>query len=62
MHFVEVDIEEYPDLTMQSSVAGTPTVQVMNLKNRAEGEEVITLRGVKKGSEYKAQIIEALDG
>lgn len=61
MHFVEIDIEEYPDLTMQSSVAGTPTVQVMNLKNRAEGEEVITLRGVKKGSEYKSQIIEALD-
>ncbi|KAM3574673.1 hypothetical protein VYU27_003399 [Nannochloropsis oceanica] len=61
VHFVEIDIEEYPDLTMQSSVAGTPTVQVMNLKNRAEGEEVITLRGVKKGSEYKSQIIEALD-
>jgi hypothetical protein len=43
-------------------VAGTPTVQLVNLKNRAEGEEVVTLRGVKKGSEYKAQIEEALGG
>ena len=62
MHYVEIDIEEYPDLTLQSSVAGTPTVQIVNLRNRAEGEEVVTLRGVKKGSEYKAQILESLDG
>ncbi|TFJ84149.1 hypothetical protein NSK_004622 [Nannochloropsis salina CCMP1776] len=62
VHFVEIDIEEHPDLTLQSSVAGTPTVQLVNLKNRAEGEEVVTLRGVKKGSEYKAQIEEALGG
>jgi hypothetical protein len=62
VHYVEIDIEEYADLTMQSGVAGTPTVQIVNLKNRAEGEEVVTLRGVKKGSEYKAHIVEALDG
>ena len=28
VHFVEIDIEESPDFTMESSVAGTPTVQV----------------------------------
>lgn len=28
MNFVEVDIEDSPDLTLQSGIAGTPTVQV----------------------------------
>lgn len=28
MNFVEIDIEESPDLTLQSGIAGTPTVQL----------------------------------
>ncbi len=56
VHYVEVDIEEHPELTLQSSVAGTPTVQIY------QGEEVFTtLRGVKKTSEYKSEIQKALD-
>lgn len=56
VHYVEVDIEEHPELTLQSSVAGTPTVQIY-----AAQELLTTLRGVKKSSEYKAEIERALD-
>jgi thioredoxin reductase (NADPH) len=57
VHYVEIDIEDYPDLTLQSSVAGTPTVQIYR------GEELhITLRGVKKSSEYKSEIEKTLEG
>jgi thioredoxin reductase (NADPH) len=56
VHYVEIDIEEFPELTLQSSVAGTPTVQIYT------GSELLTtLRGVKKSSEYKSEIEKALD-
>ena len=35
VHYVEIDIEEYPELTLQSSVAGTPTVQIYQGEVRA---------------------------
>lgn len=56
MHYVEIDIEEFPDLTQNSSVAGTPTVQIY----KAE-ELFTTLRGVKKSSQYKSEIEKAME-
>jgi len=34
VHFVEIDIEESADFTMESSVAGTPTVQIYDKEVR----------------------------
>ncbi len=53
---MEIDIEEFPDLTQNSSVAGTPTVQIY----KAE-ELFTTLRGVKKSSQYKSEIEKAME-
>jgi hypothetical protein len=37
VHFVEVDIEEAPELTLNSGIAGTPTVQIYQREVRGQG-------------------------
>merc|ERR1712070_1033267 len=45
--FLEIDIEESYDLTVEREVVGTPTVHVYHNK-----EQVTILRGIKKKTEY----------
>lgn len=55
VHFVEVDIEEAPELTLNSGIAGTPTVQIYQREEMAK-----VLRGVHKGSEYRKELDQAI--
>ena len=51
--FLEIDIEESYDLTVEREVMGTPTLQIYHQK-----EQVSTIRGIKKKNDY----IDALEG
>ena len=51
IHFVEIDIEQDPEIAQAAGVNGTPTVQIFKNKDR-----VVNLPGVKMKREYKALI------
>ncbi|KAI3428728.1 hypothetical protein D9Q98_007552 [Chlorella vulgaris] len=51
VHYVEIDIEEDPDIGQSAGVQGTPTVQIFKDKERVQN-----LPGVKMKREYKALI------
>jgi thioredoxin reductase (NADPH) len=53
MHFVEIDIEQNPDIAEQAGVTGTPTIQVF--KNK---ELLTESKGIKPKSQYR-QLIES---
>ncbi len=53
VHFVEINIEQDPEIAQAAGVNGTPTVQIFKDKERLSN-----LPGVKMKREYK-QIIEA---
>ncbi|MER3435228.1 MAG: thioredoxin-disulfide reductase [Leptolyngbya sp. ERB_1_1] len=51
IHFVEIDIEEDPDIAEAAGVMGTPTVHIFKNKNK-----VAELKGVKQKSQYREVI------
>lgn len=51
IHYVEIDVEQDPDIAEAGGVIGTPTVQFFKLKDKV-GE----LKGVKQKSEYRQLI------
>jgi thioredoxin reductase (NADPH) len=53
IHYVNIDIEQDPEIAESAGIIGTPTVQVFKLKDKV-GE----LKGVKQKSQYR-EIIEA---
>jgi thioredoxin reductase (NADPH) len=53
IHYVEIDIEEDPEIAENAGVTGTPTVQYFKDK-----ELVTDLKGVKPKSQYR-QLIES---
>jgi len=53
VHFVEIDIEEDPEIAEAAGVSGTPTIQFFKDKDRLHN-----LPGVKMKKEYR-QLIEA---
>ena len=53
IHFVEIDIEDDPEIAKQAGVVGTPTIQFFKDK-----EIVKQLKGVKQKSEFR-QIIDS---
>jgi thioredoxin reductase (NADPH) len=48
IHFVEIDIEEDPDIAESAGVMGTPTVHIFKNKDK-----VAELKGVKQKSQYR---------
>ncbi|MBE9013618.1 thioredoxin-disulfide reductase [Pseudanabaenaceae cyanobacterium LEGE 13415] len=48
IHFVEIDIEEDPDIAEAAGVMGTPTVHIFKNKDK-----VAELKGVKQKSQYR---------
>jgi thioredoxin reductase (NADPH) len=57
LYFIEIDIEEDPQIAESAGVIGTPTLQLFKQKAKV-GE----LRGVKQKSEYRQTIASHLDG
>ena len=55
IHFIEIDIEEDPDIAEAAGVIGTPTLQFFKAK-----EKVSQLKGVKPKSLYRQTISENL--
>ena len=55
IHFIEIDIEEDPDIAEAAGVIGTPTLQFFKAK-----EKVSELKGVKPKSLYRQTISENL--
>lgn len=55
IHFVEIDIEQDPEIAQAAGVNGTPTVQIFKNKDR-----VVNLPGVKMKRDYKQLIEEHL--
>jgi len=55
VHFVEINIEESPEIAENAGVSGTPTTQIF--KNKALLHQV---RGVKRGEEYRRVLTESL--
>ena len=53
IHFVEIDIEDDPEIAKQAGVVGTPTIQFFKDK-----EIVKQLKGVKQKSEFR-QVIDS---
>jgi thioredoxin reductase (NADPH) len=53
IHFVEIDIEEDPEIAQQAGVIGTPTIQFFKDKDL-----VGQMKGVKQKSEYRNAIAE----
>lgn len=53
LHFVEIDVEEDPQIAQAGGITGTPTVQLFKKKERLHH-----LPGVKMKREYR-QLIEA---
>jgi len=53
MHYIEIDIEDDPDIAKNAGVTGTPTIQFFKHK-----EMVTELKGVKPKSQYR-QLIES---
>ena len=53
IHFVEIDIQQDPDIAENAGVTGTPTIQVFKDK-----ELLTELKGVKQKSQYR-QLIES---
>jgi thioredoxin reductase (NADPH) len=51
IHYVEIDVEQDPNIAEAGGVIGTPTVQFFKLKDKV-GE----LKGVKQKSEYRQLI------
>ncbi len=56
LHFIEIDIEEDPQIAESAGVIGTPTLQLFKQKAK-----VAELRGVKQKSEYRQTIASYLD-
>jgi len=56
IHYVEIDIDEDPEIAEAAGVVGTPTVQLF--KDKAKVSE---LKGVKQKSEYRKAISENLE-
>eukprot|EP00884_Botryococcus_braunii_P002407 jgi/Botrbrau1/12167/Bobra.0186s0075.1 len=57
LHFVEIDIEQDPEIAEAGGVNGTPTVQIFKSKERLHN-----LPGVKMKREYRELIQNALQG
>jgi thioredoxin reductase (NADPH) len=53
IHYVEIDIEQDPEIAESAEVVGTPTVQFFKHKDKV-GE----LKGVKQKSQYR-QVIDS---
>ncbi len=51
IHYIEIDIEQDPDIAEAAGVIGTPTVQFFKVK-----EKVGEIRGVKQKSQYREMI------
>lgn len=51
IHYVEIDVEQDPDIAEAAGVVGTPTIQFFKLKDKI-GE----LKGVKQKSQYRETI------
>ena len=51
VHFIEIDIEEDPEIAQAAGVSGTPTIQFFKNKDR-----IVNLPGVKMKKEYRAII------
>ncbi|MGI0489477.1 thioredoxin-disulfide reductase [Pantanalinema rosaneae CENA516] len=51
IHYVEIDIEQDPDIAEAAGVVGTPTIQFFKSK-----EKVGELKGVKQKSQYRQEI------
>jgi len=51
IHYVEIDIEEDPEIAEAGGVNGTPTIQMFKDKER-----VVNVAGVKQKSEYRKMI------
>lgn len=51
IHFVEIDIEQDPEIAEAAGVVGTPTIQFFKLKDK-----VAELKGVKQKSQYRETI------
>ncbi len=51
IHFVEIDVEEDPDIAEAAGVMGTPTVHIFKNKDK-----VAELKGVKQKSQYRETI------
>jgi len=56
IHYVEIDIEEDPQIAENAGVAGTPTIQIFK-----EKELLQNIRGVKRKSEYRNMLNEAIE-
>ncbi|WP_017661497.1 thioredoxin-disulfide reductase [Baaleninema simplex] len=56
IHYVEIDIEDDPEIAEAAGVIGTPTVQIF--KDKAK---VTELKGVKQKSEYRQAISDSLE-
>ena len=57
VHFIEIDIEEDPEIAEAAGVTGTPTVHIFKDKARIE-----VLSGVKAKSEYKRIMLSHITG
>ncbi len=53
VHYINIDIEQDPDIAESAGIVGTPTIQVFKYK-----EKVAELKGVKQKSQYR-EVIEA---
>ena len=51
LHYIEIDIEEDPDIAEAAGIVGTPTLQFFKQK-----EKVLEVKGVKQKSEYRQMI------
>ncbi|CAN0068279.1 unnamed protein product [Heterosigma akashiwo] len=56
IHYVEIDIEESPEIAESAGVSSTPTVQLFKDKGLLQN-----VRGVKRKSEYREMVQAALD-
>lgn len=56
IHYVEIDIEQDPEIAEAGGVNGTPTVQIFCNKER-----IANLPGVKQKSQYKQLLDQALE-
>lgn len=56
VHYVEIDIEQDPEIAEAGGVNGTPTVQIF-----ANKERMVNLPGVKQKSQYRQLLEEALE-
>lgn len=56
IHYVEIDIEQDPEIAEAGGVNGTPTVQIF-----ANKERIVNLPGVKQKSQYRQLLEQALE-